>query len=157
MMNRLRKSDEDMLLDFFVGEWQIKGRLLPDSASPGGPSDGSVTYRWDVGDKWLLYVSRQDFPGLGMYEVHGGVAFNVQNGKYDAYAVNSIGYLLVYEGEWSDEDTLVLDLVYPEAIGGARIVYRKLADGSISMSSENQTEEGGFRAYFEAVLTRATD
>ncbi|MBN1580295.1 MAG: NUDIX hydrolase [Anaerolineae bacterium] len=40
----------------------------------------------------------------GNLVVHGGVAFSKQNRKYDAYAVNTLGSLLVYEGAWADQE-----------------------------------------------------
>jgi hypothetical protein len=148
-MNPQSRSAEEDTLDFFVGDWKNSGHVLPGPFGLGGPTTGETSYRWDVGGKWLLYISRLELPGLGGYEVHGGVAFNSRVGKYDAYAINNLGNLLVYEGEWTDDATLVFTLVHPKSRGSARVVYRKLSDGSFKMISENASEEGKFVPYSE--------
>lgn len=153
-MNSQSRAEEEKMLEFFVGDWVNSAQVSPGPFGPGGPATGETSYRWDVGGKWLLYVSRLQLPGLGAYEVHGGVAFNRQAGKYDAYAVNSLGNLLVYEGEWSDEATLVFTLVHPQARGRARVVYHKLPDGSFRMTSESAPAEGEFVPYFETTAAR---
>ncbi len=145
---------EEKMLEYFVGDWVNTARVSPGPFGPGGPATGVTRYRWDVGGKWLLYVSRLQLPGLGAYEVHGGVSFNRQAGRYDAYAVNSLGNLLVYEGGWSDDATLIFTLVHPQAPGQARIVYRKLPDGSFQMTSESAPAEGEFVPYFETTAVR---
>ena len=154
-MNPQSRSAEEQLLDLLVGDWKNSGHVLPGPFGPGGPTSGETSYRWDVGDKWLLYVSRLELPGLGGYEVHGGVAFNSRVGKYDAYAINNLGNLLVYEGEWTDDATLAFTLVYPRSRDRARVVYRKLFDGSFKMTSENASEKGEFVPYFEINYTRS--
>ena len=152
-MSPQSRSVEEGMIEFFVGDWNNSGNVLPGSFGPGGPTTGETSYHWDVGGKWLLYVSRLELPGLGEYEVHGGVAFNSRVGKYDAYAINNLGNLLVYEGEWVDDATLIFTLVHPKA-GSARVIYQKLSDGSIKMLSENASEEGKFVPYFETNFVR---
>jgi hypothetical protein len=149
------KSTEEERLEFLVGNWNNSGHVLPGSFGPGGPATGETSYRWAVGGKWLLYVSRLELSGLGSYEVHGGVAFNSRVGKYDAYAINSLGNLLVYEGGWTDENTLVFMAIHPPPRDRAKVVYHKLPDGSFRMASENATEGGGFVPYFEIDYERA--
>ena len=148
------RLEEEEMLGFFVGDWNNSGYVLPGPFGPGGPTTGETCYHWDVGGKWLLYVSRLELPGLGAYEVHGGVAFNVRVGRYDAYAINSLGNLLIYEGEWTDDATLVFTLVHPRSQGGARVVYRKLSDGSFKMTSGSASGEGEFVPYFETSFAR---
>ncbi len=154
-MSLQTRSAEEGLLEFFVGDWNNSGHTPPGPFGPGGPTRGQTSYNWAVGGKWLLYISRLELPGLGSYEVHGGVAFNSRAGKYDAYAINNLGNLLVYEGEWTDSATLVFTLVYPGSRGRARVVYRKLPDGSFTMSSENASEGGEFVPYFETHFDRS--
>jgi hypothetical protein len=154
-MNHQPRSAEEERLEFLVGEWSNSGHMSPGPFGPGGPAAGKTSYHWAVGDKWLLYVSRLELPGLGHYEVHGGVAFNPRIEKYDAYAINSLGNLLIYEGEWTDETTLVFLLVHPPPRDRARVVYHKLFDGSFKMTSENASEEGEFAPYFEISYVRA--
>lgn len=153
-MNLQSRSKEEEMLEFLVGKWNNSGHMSPGPFGPGGPAAGETSYHWAVGDKWLLYVSRLELPGLGRYEVRGGVAFNHRVGKYDAYAINSLGNLLVYEGEWRDETTLAFMLVYPPPRDRARVVYHKLSDGSFKMTSENASEEGEFVPYFEIDYVR---
>lgn len=148
------RSAEEERLDFFVGDWSNTGSLLPGPFGPGGPVSGETGYHWGVGGRWLLYASRFELPGMGAYEVQGGVAYDSQAGRYDAYAVNSLGNLLVYEGEWTDDDTLAFLLVHPTP-GSARVVYRRLPGSGLEMLSETASEEGGFTPYFEIGFTRA--
>jgi hypothetical protein len=143
------QSTEEERLEFLVGDWNNSGHVLPGPFGPGGPATGKTSYRWALGGKWLLYDSRLELSGLGSYQVHGGVAFNSRAGKYDAYAINSLGNLLVYEGGWTDENTLAFVLVHPQPRDRARVVYQKSSDGSFKMSSENATEQGEFVPYFE--------
>ncbi|MCJ7582558.1 MAG: DUF1579 family protein [Candidatus Aminicenantes bacterium] len=152
MKQQLRTAEEKKL-EFFVGVWDNSGSVSPGPFGPGGPATGETRYNWDVGGKWLLYISRMELPGLGEYKVHGGVAFNSRIKKYDAFAINNLGNLLVYDGEWIDETTLVFTLVHPRP-GSARVIYKKLYNGSIWMISENATEEGKFVPYFEANFVR---
>lgn len=154
-MNLQPRSAEEKLLEFLIGKWNNAGRMSPSPLGPGGPATGETSYHWALGGKWLLYVSRLELPGLGRYEVHGGVAFNSRAGKYDAYAINSLGNLLVYEGEWVDGTTLAFMLVHPPPRDRARVVYHTLPDGSFRMTSENAAEGGGFVPYFEIDYERA--
>ena len=154
-MNLQSRSTEEEMLDFFVGKWKNSGHVMPGSFGPGGPAAGETSYHWDVGGKWLLYISRLELPGMGEYEVHGGVAFNSQVGKYDAYAINNLGNLMVYEGEWTDDATLVFSLIHPKSEVRARVVYRKLPDGAFTMASENESQEGKFVPYFETDFVRS--
>jgi hypothetical protein len=153
-MNLPSRSTEEDMLEFLVGEWNNTGHVLPGPFGPGGPATGETSYHWAVGGKWLLYVSRLELPGLGRYEVHGGVTFNSRARKYDAYAINSLGNLLVYVGEWVDETTLAFMLVHPLPRDRARVVYHKLPDGSFKMTSENASVEGEFVPYFEISYVR---
>jgi hypothetical protein len=153
-MNLRSRPTEEEKLDFLVGEWSSFGHVSPGPFGPGGPATGKTSYHWAVGGMWLLYVSRLELSGLGSYEVHGGVAFNSRVGKYDAYAINSLGNLLVYEGGWTDEDTLAFVLVHPLPRDRARVVYHKLPDGSFKMISENASEQGESVPYFELGYVR---
>lgn len=153
-MSQRSRSAEERMLEFFAGDWSNSGNVLPGPFGPGGSVTGETSYHWDVGGKWLLYTSRLELAGLGEYEVHGGVAFNGRKGKYDAYAINNLGNLLVYDGEWADDNTLVFTLVHPEP-SSARVIYQKLPDGSIKMLSENASEEGKFAPYFEINFVRS--
>lgn len=149
----LTRSPEDAHLDFLVGEWRNEGQTTPGSFGPGGEITGTTAYQWDISGKWLLYTSRLVLPGLGDYTVHGGFSFNPQAGQYDAFAANSLGNLMIYTGSWEDESTLVFTLANPGVQGSARVVYRKLPDGAVQMSSERRVE-GDFEAYFETTMQR---
>ena len=142
------------MLEFLVGEWTNSGHLLPGPFGPGGPVIGVTTHHWAVGDRWLLYTSKLDLPGLGPYQVHGGVAYSGRAGVYDAFAVNSLGNLLIYEGRWTDEATLAFFLVHPEPRGRARVVYHRLPDGLFNMTSENLSDEDAWLVYLELSYAR---
>jgi hypothetical protein len=153
-MKAISRSKEEGMLDFFVGDWHNAGQVVPGPFGPGGKVTGSTTYQWGVGGKWLLYTSQLDLPGLGRYEVHGGVTFNSQGRRYDAFAANSLGNLMIYRGEWSDDETLVFTLTHPEPAGRARVVYHMLPGGPIKMRSEQRADGGDFKVYFETELVR---
>ena len=154
-MNPLPRSAKEAMIEFFVGDWRNSGHVMPGPFGPGGPTTGETRYHWDVGGRWLVYTSRLELPGLGEYKVHGGVAFNPRAANYDAFAVNSLGNLLVYEGEWTDEATLVFSLIHPKSESGSRVVYRKLPDGSFTMASETAADGGEFVPYFEVSFAHA--
>jgi hypothetical protein len=153
-MGKKIKLPQEERLEFFVGNWKNAGKIMPDSFGPGGDVTGTTSYVWTVGGKWLQYNSILELPGMGNYEVQGGVVFKPQTKKYEAYAINNMGALMVYEGDWVDETTLVFLLTYPIPAGRARIVYHKLADGSIQMKSEKLQEDGEFETYFETNMVR---
>jgi len=153
-VNPKTQTEQVARLQFFVGDWTNAGHVAPGAFGPGGPTTGETRYRWDVGGKWLQYQSQMELPGLGAYELHGGVTYNARTGMYDAYAVNSLGNLLVYEGAWSDETTLAFTLVHPPSDTPSRVVYRKLPD-AFTMASETATEDGEFVAYFHTDFRRA--
>ena len=151
-MNHQVKTPEEEILDIFVGKWQNSGHLTPGPFGPGGEITGETTYAWGLGGVVLHYTSILDLPGMGYYEVQGGVLYNLQTGKYDAYAVNSLGALLMYQGEWTDDTTLSLTLVYPGPAGSARVIYHKLPEGFLRMCSDRKTGSGEFETYFETIM-----
>ena len=148
------REPEEERLDFFVGDWQDSGQASPGPFGPGGATHGKTTYRWQVGGKWLVYTSCMTIPGMGTYEVHGGVTFISQTGQYDASAINNMGNLIAREGIWTDRTTLVFTLTHPPPAGRSRVVSRALADGAIHVSSERITENGDYEAYFQTKMTR---
>jgi len=149
-----KRPAEEERLDFFIGTWTNSGHVSPGAFGPGGPASGTTGYRWDVGGRWLLYHSRFDIRGLGRYEVHGGLSFNSRTGKYDAYAANSLGNLLVYEGEWSDGDKLIFTQIHPGPKGTSRLIYTFSGKGSIRMISQRLAAGGKFETYFETTFSR---
>jgi hypothetical protein len=68
------QSPEEARLEFLVGEWVSSDRSYAGPNGPGGTSEGLASYRWEVGGKWLIYDFRSTIPGLGPYEVRGGVS-----------------------------------------------------------------------------------
>lgn len=151
-MRHQNRSAEEELLTVFVGQWRNSGRVTPGPFGPGGEITGKTLYKWAVGHKWLQYISRLELPGMGEYVVQGGVVYNDRTGKYDAYAANSLGNLMVYEGEWVNETTLVFLHTHPLPVGRARIVYRILPEGAIRMESDRLKENDKFETYFETKM-----
>jgi hypothetical protein len=151
-MNQQVKVPEEALLDVFVGDWQNTGHLSPGPFGPGGEISGETTYDWGLGGVVLQYTSRLELPGMGPYEVQGGVIFNHQTRIYDAYAVNSLGALLVYKGKWIDDTSLRFTLSYPGTAGGARVEYHLLPGGSIRMMSDRRTKSDEYETYFETII-----
>ena len=153
-MKQKKRLAKEERLDIFVGNWQNSGRVMPGSFGPGGKVVGTTSYGWAVGGKWLQFTSNLELPGMGKYEVQGGVVFNHQTDKYDAYAANNLGILMVYEGDWVDETTLEFLLTHPHPVGRVRIVYQILPNGSIQMNSDSLGHSGKFETYFETALVR---
>ena len=144
---------EAALLDFFVGTWKLAGHVLPGRFGPGGPTQGITVYQWELGGMWLTFQSQLSLPGLGNYEVNGGVAYDGRRQIFQSFAYNSLGILIVYDGVWEDSDTLVFTSSYP-APNQARVIYRKLPGDAILMRSEQITPSGVFETYFETTLAR---
>jgi hypothetical protein len=153
-MRKQNRSAEEELLDIFIGQWHNSGRVTPGPFGPGGEISGTTAYKWAIGDMWLQYISRLILPGMGKYEVQGGVVYNNRTGKYDAYAANNLGNLMVYEGEWVNETTLVFLHTHPLPAGRARIVYRILPEGAIRMESDRLAENDKFETYFETEMVQ---
>jgi hypothetical protein len=153
-MEQQVKIPEEALLDVFLGDWQNTGHLSPGAFGPGGEISGDTTYDWGLGGVVLQYTSRLELPGIGPYEVQGGVIYNPQSRIYDAYAVNSLGALLVYKGEWIDDTSLRFTLAYPGTAGGARVDYTLLPGGSIRMMSDRRTGSDEYETYFETIMQR---
>jgi hypothetical protein len=143
-------------LDFLIGEWQNSGKVSPGPFGPGGLCTGTTTYSWEMNKRWQLYKSFLTLPGLGAYEVRGGVSFDTKAQKYSAFAFNSMGVLLVYDGTWEDEKTLIFDLVFPNDAKNSvrsRVVYKKHSIGKIQMTSERSINDAPYEAYFETILS----
>jgi hypothetical protein len=145
---------EEAQLDFLLGDWQATGVVHPGRFGPGGPSTGTSHYRWELDHKWLMYTSRLHLPGLGLYEVRGGVTYDSRAGVYQAFAVNNLGVLLVYTGVWESETRLVFTLIHPPAQEQARVVYLKSSDGTVQLISESSPDGVRYQAYFETTLAR---
>jgi hypothetical protein len=143
-----------MKLDFLVGQWTSLDRTFPGPGGPGGTSQGTASYAWELGGKWLNYHFRTELPGLGPYEVQGGVAYEQETGKYRAYAVNNLGNLLIYEGSWENDQRLVFTLVYPLPQEDTRVSYTKGSSGTVRLTSERPRKGGGREIYFETVMSR---
>ena len=145
---------EAALLDFFVGNWELAGQVLPGRFGPGGATHGVTVYGWELGGTWLSFHSELSLPGLGNYEVNGGVAYDGRRHIFQSFAYNSLGILIVYDGVWEDPDTLVFTSTYP-APNQARVIYRKLPGDAILMRSEQICPSGVFETYFETTLTQS--
>jgi len=152
-----QRAPEETRLDFLVGPWQAAGVVHPGRFGPGGTCTGDAEYRWDLRGKWLTYTSRLTLPGLGLYEVRGGVAYDPRAGRYRAFAFNNLGVLLAYDGAWEDDARLVFYVAYPDAREKSRIAYTRLADGSVQLVSESAADGVRYEAYFETMLTRARE
>jgi len=149
-------SDQQVArLEFLVGEWRSTNASYPDASGPGGTSQGKASYTWGIGGTWLLFSFHSDLPGLGRYQVDGGVSYEKEAKLYKAYSANSLGNLLVYEGTWETEDRLAFSLVYPKVQPDTRVSYTSLPDGSVRMTSERPAEGGGREIYFETLLERS--
>ena len=148
------RSPEETKLDFLVGQWTSSDRTFPGPSGTGGTSRGAASYGWELGGKWLRYHFRTELPGLGPYEVQGGVAHGQNIGRYQAYAVNSLGNLLVYEGSWESDEHLVFTLVHPQRQEDTRVSYTKGPRGTVRLTSERPRQGGGRETYFETVLSR---
>ena len=141
-------------LNIFVGSWRAEGQVEPGSFGPGGPVHGSTAYRWGLEGAWLTYTSRLQLPQLGTYEVRGGLAV-AGDAQYRAFAFNSMGVLLAYNGRWETPTTLRFDATYPAAaVGVQRVSYERLPRGQIEMRSEKKGDGGVYEAYFAIILTR---
>lgn len=149
-----RRLAEELRLDFLLGDWRAAGVVHPGRFGPGGASTGTTSYRWELDDKWLLYTSRLLLPGLGLYEVRGGLSHDSNAGLYHAFAFNNLGILLIYTGAWESETRLVFTLTHPPALEKARVVYVKSPDGSVQLISESSVDGVTYQAYFETTLSR---
>ncbi len=141
-------------LTFLEGDWVNAGQLEPGPFGPGGAISGRTSYTWDVCGSWLTYKSSLELPGLGSYEVTGGVSVALQGEEYQAYAANSLGNLIVYEGWWESETRLVFTQDFPAPAGMTRVIYEKLSGGEVRMLSERRSGSGDFEVYFETRMKR---
>lgn len=99
-----------------------------------------------------MYKSELNLPGFGAYEVTGGVSFDSKRSCYFAFAANSMGNLLIYDGSWEINSSLVLVQVFPLPGGLTRVRYQKSDDGSVWMFSDRKSESGDFETYFKTKL-----
>lgn len=141
-------------LDFLIGEWSTSDLSFSGEDEQAIPSSGQASYHWGVGQKWLLYLYRSELPEIGMYEVHGGFTYDAQAEKYKAFAANSLGLLMIYDGKWETEDKIDFSLVHPQVQPDTRVSYTRLKDGSIRMMSERPDNSGGREIYFESIFVQ---
>lgn len=154
------RSDDLERIDFLVGHWYLHPRALaiPPGSSPapaGVDAAGEVHYRWHPGTLWLSFDLSATLPGVGGYELSGGVTFEPQSRAYVAYAVNNLGPRVIeYRGQWKDEATLVFDSVAGRGGKLARVQYVRRPDGNVVFSASESPDGNEYHTYFEAVLTR---
>ncbi|MDD9957079.1 MAG: hypothetical protein OXP68_12770 [Anaerolineaceae bacterium] len=85
------------VLEEFVGAWRNRGIVYPGRFGPGGDVSGETRFHWQMQGRWLCFDSRLQMPGMGEYQVQGGVTLD-DDGGYRSCAANNPGNLLVYEG-----------------------------------------------------------
>ena len=142
------------LLDEFVGAWHNCGVVHPGRFGPGGEISGETRFHWQMQGRWLCFDSRLQLPGMGEYQVQGGVTRN-DDGSYRSWAANNLGNLLVYNGRLEQETRLIFDQVHPVGEQRARVVYSLPGDGRLLMRSENSADGRTWSPYFETIMTRA--
>ena len=134
------RTPAERLLDAFVGDWRNSGSVQPGRFGPGGSISGKTSFRWQLHERWLCYDSRLQLPGMGAYQVQGGVGRDDIAGLYRAWAANNMGNLLVYEGRLEDGTRLVFDQVHPPSPQRARVIYTLPDDGRLLMSAETSAD-----------------
>ena len=139
-------------LAFLEGSWVNTGNVAAGPFGPGGAVSGSSVYRWDIGNSWLMYKSELNLPGFGAYEVSGGVSFDSKRSSYIAFAANSMGNLLIYDGSWENSSALIFLQVFPLPLGLARVRYQRTGDETVQMFSDRMSEAGDFVTYFETTM-----
>ncbi|MCE2489465.1 MAG: DUF1579 family protein [Anaerolineae bacterium] len=148
------ESRQTRLLDDFVGEWRNSGIVHPGRFGPGGETSGETRFYRQMQGRWLCFESRLQMPGMGEYQVQGGVTLD-DDGGYRSWAANNLGNLLVYEGRIEGGQRLVFDQVHPIAAPRARVIYTLPGDGRLLMRSENSADGNSWSTYFETTMTRA--
>lgn len=139
-------------LDIFVGKWRNSGIVEAGRFGNGGECTGETVYYWDDKRVWLHYTSKLQMPGLGEYEVSGGVSYDDKSNHYIAFAHNNMRSLLTYQGYWDDNHRLIFLSTFPNQ-DTARIVYVTSESGQITMKSQSLNEDGGYSTYFETTMT----
>lgn len=148
------RSQEERLLEGFVGDWRNSGLVYPGRFGPGGDISGETCFRWQLHERWLCFDSRLQLPGMGAYQVQGGVTWDGAAGQYRSWAANSLGILLVYKGRLEGETRLVFDQIHPSSPQRARVVYTLAGQGRLLMRSETSTDGVSYSPYFETVMKR---
>lgn len=149
------KYPELKKLAFLIGDWCSSDRSYSAQGVEEGISHGSAVYHWGLGGSWILYTFRTELPGMGEYEVHGGFTYDPKLMHYKAFAANSLGLLMIYDGDWETEDRLVFSLIHPQLQPDTRVSYCNLRDGKVQMISERPAIGGGRELYFETILEPA--
>ncbi len=147
-------SRQTSLLDDFVGEWRNSGIVHPGRFGAGGAICGETRFHRQLQGRWLCFESRLQMPGMGEYQVQGGVIQD-DDGGYRSWAANNLGNLLVYEGRLEEGQKLVFDQVHPVAAQRARVIYTLPGDGRLLMRSLNSVDGNSWSTYFETTMTRA--
>ncbi len=149
------ETQEERLLDGFVGDWVNSGVVHPGRFGPGGSVSGQTAFRRQLHGRWLCFDSRLQLPGMGAYQVQGGVTWDAADDCYRSWAANSLGILLVYDGRLEAGRRLVFDQIHPPSPQRARVVYTLGADDRLHMSSQTSADGVTFTTYFETTMTRA--
>ena len=147
------KQRQARLLDGFVGNWRNSGIVHPGRFGPGGAISGETRFHWQMQGRWLCFDSRLHLPGMGEYQVQGGVTPD-DGGGYRSWAANNLGNLLVYEGRLQESNTLLFDQVHPAGAQRARVVYVLQGDGRLLMRSETSADGAAWSTYFETLMER---
>jgi hypothetical protein len=144
-------------LEFLAGTWTTADTMVAPTGATAATSTGSVTYRWGVGDQWLLWDYSTSVGRGVRYVVHGAAVWDSAQSRYRAVIVNNVGQLIQYQGRWTSDTVLTFNSVSETTGRPGRVSYLKSKSGSVRMTSEHLTAEGTPRPYFVTWLTRTVE
>lgn len=100
----------DETLAAFVGEWKLD--LSVDAATFGdraGTGSGNLTCRWGPQQAWIDCELASEYDGLGNYGLKMVLYRSRDPLAIGAFVTNTFGGGRLYNGTWTDPDTLVFE------------------------------------------------
>jgi hypothetical protein len=145
--------DEARHLDRFLGTWRVQGVLTVDGNDL--PMTGAWRFTpaaagWGIASELVAHVE-----GLGSYEEHDLVGFDIETGLYHIYSLTNSGAVHDHVARWRTDDAI--DFEFTGLQGGKP--YRETGtmtfrtDGAIHATSEDYID-GALASRMAVDLTR---
>ena len=153
-----QRTAEHDKLNFLVGQWNSHNVMLPGPWGAGGQSEGTMSFRWGLGEMWIVYEYEGEMPVYGLYEGLGLLTYSAPEGKYITYWFDSWGSEAgLYSGQWTEDGkTLYL---FRERRWQGQAIFERLGfapneDGSVTFSIAMSTDGHNYQESMISTYTK---
>lgn len=124
-MALISPNEHHKVLDFKVGKWKGHIRMWMAPGAPAMEWDGSSTFEWILGGRYLQDRTQATFMGMP-FEGHGLSGYDNIKQKYFSTWIDTMGTgIMLGEGSWdAAKKVLTSTASMPDAMSGAYVTVR---------------------------------